>query len=115
MNDYQEGTGPHDWNGFCDHLENSLVRSTYLRLRHRLHGLYVLTVHQSKGREFDHVIIPWLSGKGEPSEHFPQKYDYNKFEDRRLLYVALTRARRQVTILYPEEDPSPFIQKWKLA
>jgi superfamily I DNA/RNA helicase len=108
-----------DWQEFCDHLEDRLVRSTYLRLRTQPRGLYILTVHQSKGREFDHIIIPWLSGKGEPCESrtgsvFPLPYDYEDFEDRRLLYVALTRARSHVTILYPEEDPSPFICRWRL-
>jgi len=117
----RESTGSRDWSGFCDHLEDGLVRSTYLRLRHPLKGLYILTVHQSKGREFDHIIIPWLSGKGEPwkdeydGRRMSLKYDYGKFGDRRLLYVALTRARRCVTILYPEEDPSPILQKWKLV
>jgi len=107
------------WQGFCDHLEDRLVRSAYLRLRTRPRGLHILTVHQSKGREFDHVIIPWLSGKGEPyggrtGGTFPLPYDYDGLEDRRLLYVALTRARSRVTIIYPEEDPSPFIHRWRL-
>ena len=95
------------------------MRSVYLRLRAKPRGLYILTVHQSKGREFDHIIIPWLSGEGEPyrtrsGKVFPLKYDHDKFEDRRLLYVALTRARSRVTIVYPDEDPSQFIGEWRL-
>jgi superfamily I DNA/RNA helicase len=116
---YSDSAHSQDWDNFCDHLEDRLVRSAFLRLRFSPRGLYILTVHQSKGREFDHVIIPWLSGKGEPcmdrvGRVFPLSYDYDGFEDRRLLYVALTRARRRVTVIYPEEDPSPFIARWQL-
>jgi superfamily I DNA/RNA helicase len=116
---YSDSTHGQDWGDFCDHLEDKLVRSAFLRLRSSPRGLYILTVHQSKGREFDHVVIPWLSGRGEPCMNrvgrvFPRKYDYDEFEDRRLLYVALTRARRRVTLIYPEEDPSLFIARWQL-
>jgi len=116
---YGGWTEEQDWNDFCDHLEDGLVRSAFLRLRSSPSGLCILTVHQSKGREFDHVIIPWLSARGEPCESqagrvFPRRYNYEKLEDRRLLYVALTRARRHVTVIYPEEDPSPFIARWQL-
>lgn len=109
-----------DWNDFCDHIEDRLIHSAFLRLRSSSRGLYILTVHQSKGREFDHVVIPWLSARGEPCKDrsgrvFPLRYSYDRIEDRRLLYVALTRARRRVSIIYPEEDPSPFIVRWQLA
>jgi superfamily I DNA/RNA helicase len=109
-----------DWCQFCDCLEDDLVRASYLRLRHPPSGLYISTIHQSKGREFDHVIIPWLAGKGEPhvndqGARYPVSYVFDHFEDRRLLYVAFTRARRHVTIIYPEADPSPFIKEWRLA
>ena len=78
-----------------------------------------MTVHQSKGREFDHVIIPWLSGSGEPSQQAggrkPRiRYDFNRLEDRKLLYVAITRAKNRVTLVYPDDDPSPFLRNWKL-
>jgi superfamily I DNA/RNA helicase len=114
------GTASRTWNQLCDYFEDDLVRASYLRLRHPPNGLYISTIHQSKGREFDHVIIPWLAGKGEPSEtenggRYPHSYDFDNFEDRRLLYVAFTRARHRVTIIYPKEDPSPFIHGWRLV
>lgn len=107
------------WQEFCNFLEDSIIRSSYNKLRSFSSGLYILTIHQSKGREFDHVIIPWLSEVGEPTKSgkrykFPRKFDYEVYEDRRLLYVAVTRAKRKVTILYPEESPSQFLKKWKL-
>lgn len=116
---YKSSSDKSEWQEFCDYLESSHLRASFLKLRSSTKGLYVLTVHQSKGREFDHVIIPWLSGSGEPNKthdgrRFPIKLDYNKLEDRKLLYVAITRARRQVTILYPQDDPSPFLKNWNL-
>ena len=100
------------WQDFCDHLENSHQRATFLKIRDQTSGLYILTIHQSKGREFDHVIIPWLSRRGEPNRF--ARLDYARLEDRKLLYVAISRAKRKVTILYPDDDPSPFLRNWKL-
>ncbi len=102
-------------------FESSILQSSYLFLKQKQKGIIVLNSHQAKGREFDHVIIPWLSSQGEPFFKGPDdkgnrylKYDYDKDEDRRLLYVAFTRAKKKITIIYPKNDPSPFLSKWKL-
>jgi len=117
---FESESSQEKWQEFCNYLESSHLRVSFLKVRIPPSGLYILTIHQSKGREFDHVIIPWLSGAGEPNKNkagkkFPLKLDYTKLEDRKLLYVAITRARRKVTILYPEEYPSPFLRYWKLV
>lgn len=52
-------------------------------------GLYLLTCHEAKGREFDMVILPYVS-----DEIFPDDDE----EQRQLLYVALTRARQRMLI-----------------
>jgi superfamily I DNA/RNA helicase len=103
-------------------FENCILQSSYLFLKHKQEGIIILNCHQAKGREFDHVIIPWLSNRGEPSfkgsannERRYYKYDYDKDEDRRLLYVAFTRAKKRITIVYPGNDPSHFLSKWKLV
>ncbi len=99
-------------------MERALIQANYLYLRRKPAGVYVLNVHQSKGREFDHVIIPLLSGTGEGihlgKERQFKPYDYWSDDDRRLLYVALSRARKRVTIMYPPDDPSEFLSRWKL-
>ncbi|MGE4572571.1 MAG: UvrD-helicase domain-containing protein [Candidatus Izemoplasmatales bacterium] len=82
--------------------------------------LLFYTIHGSKGLGFDNVII--LNGSDEvfgfPSqiEMDPLlklvKYDDNSYsyaEERRLFYVALTRTKNQVYILYPKTKPSEFV------
>jgi len=58
------------------------------------------TVHQAKGLEWDAVFIIWLAeGK------FPAAASYSDAaaleEERRLFYVAATRCRRELYLLYP--------------
>ena len=78
------------------------------------------TVHGSKGLESDFVIIPGvLTGTyGFPSTvaddpvlelAMPTPDTYPHAEERRLFYVALTRARRGVFILASQGQPSPFV------
>jgi superfamily I DNA/RNA helicase len=62
-------------------------------------GLYVMTAHQSKGKEFDAVIIADAS-----AQFWPDKDD-----NRLLFYVALTRATAHWTVVAPEGDASPFV------
>lgn len=78
------------------------------------------TVHGSKGLEADYVAIPDLSRGtyGFPSRiaddpilalATPTPENFEHAEERRLLYVALTRARRAATLITPANKPSPFI------
>ncbi|MCK6506076.1 RecQ family ATP-dependent DNA helicase [Myxococcota bacterium] len=57
-------------------------------------GVHLSTMHGAKGLEFDHVLI---LDEGSMQDH-P--------DERRLLYVALTRARRSLQLFSPRE-PSP--------
>ena len=81
-----------------------------------------MTVHASKGLEADHVVILRAdSGRmGFPSEIvddplldlvLPEPEQFDHAEERRLFYVALTRARKSVTILADREKPSVFIRE----
>ncbi|MDB5037185.1 MAG: hypothetical protein JWQ35_713 [Bacteriovoracaceae bacterium] len=89
-------------------------------------AISVLTAHASKGLEFDYVFIPSLVGRRFPSafrkntwlvpdalrkEAAPNKESHLE-EERRLFYVAMTRARERLTLTCIEKKgtkPSIFL------
>ena len=79
-----------------------------------------LTVHSAKGLEADNVIVINCDNGAFPStiEDDPMlelvlsgadSFEYA--EERRLFYVAITRAKKCSYVLYDYENPSPFIQE----
>ena len=80
------------------------------------------TAHGSKGRQADYVVVLNLcSGMyGFPSEMADDPVldlvlaapeGHPNAEERRLLYVAITRARRQAFLLADGDSPSPFVNE----
>lgn len=61
--------------------------------------LTMMTIHSAKGLEFKHVFLAGLE-----EELFPSKFSVNTIaeleEERRLFYVAITRAESSLTISY---------------
>jgi DNA helicase-2/ATP-dependent DNA helicase PcrA len=79
------------------------------------------TIHQAKGLEWDVVFIIWLVEGRFPSHKSLQDIEGEE-EERRLFYVAATRARDELYLTYPLWDygrgdlsplmqPSRFIQE----
>jgi DNA helicase-2/ATP-dependent DNA helicase PcrA len=58
------------------------------------------TIHQAKGLEFDVVFVIMLCDGLFPSER-SMKTDDGEEEERRLFYVAITRARNELYLSYP--------------
>jgi DNA helicase-2/ATP-dependent DNA helicase PcrA len=58
------------------------------------------TIHQAKGLEFDVVFIIMLCDGLFPSARSVKSFDGEE-EERRLFYVALTRARDELYLSYP--------------
>lgn len=78
------------------------------------------TVHSAKGLEADYVVIPGMATGtyGFPSNiaddpvlalAMPSSETFQHAEERRLFYVALTRARRGVILIAPPDRMSPFV------
>ncbi len=74
--------------------------------------IHALTAHGSKGLEFDRIYIPyatedaWIGRPKGASFVLPKKAsgEGDVRDIRRLFYVAITRARKHVTILSAEEE-----------
>ena len=77
----------------------------------------VTTLHRAKGLESEYVFVTWMNSKYMP---MPNR---DAHEERRVLYVALTRARQDVILMFHEifdsnehrrlrdEVMSPFLQE----
>ena len=85
-------------------------------------SIQFMTIHGSKGLEADHVVILRVTSDrmGLPSEIVddpvldmvmsePERFDHA--EERRLFYVALTRARKSVSILADQDKQSAFVRE----
>ena len=72
------------------------------------------TAHATKGLEFDHVVVIGMEvGRFPSARAVGQAEDPARAyeEERRLAYVAWTRARRSLTLLYDPAVPSPFLME----
>jgi DNA helicase II / ATP-dependent DNA helicase PcrA len=67
-------------------------------------ALVISTIHSAKGREWDAVFVPWLADGWVPMARATRSADEIE-EERRLFYVAVTRARHHLTLLYPITTP----------
>ena len=68
-------------------------------------------VANSKGKEFEHVIMPFIEAGEFPNPMF--RHD----EEENLFYVGATRARLRLTMITPADPAkrSPFIARMKIA
>ena len=74
--------------------------------RNAANGIYVGTVHSSKGREWKSVIIPLVNEGVFPSDRCDLE------EERRVLYVGLTRAKQGAVVMCSK--PSRFVEELNL-
>ncbi|MCI8528070.1 MAG: ATP-dependent helicase [Lachnospiraceae bacterium] len=65
---------------------------------HGKNSVHLLTVHGSKGLEFDKVWIPDCNEKNFPHGNMPDAESVE--EERRIFYVAMTRAKKSLELFY---------------
>ena len=89
------------YEGAREIVRRAIDRATLLSVRTDPRGVILMTMHKSKGKEFDGVVLvegahvsPFLNAGRETSPYY---------ESRRLLRVGITRARHRVVILRPND------------
>jgi superfamily I DNA/RNA helicase len=102
--------------GFLDRL--SLVSDTDY-LNRQIDRVVILTVHSAKGLEFPYVFIYGMNDGQFPSRRACE--EGGEEEERRLCYVAITRAQREIIVSFCEKkmrykeelalEPSRFLRE----
>ena len=92
-----------------DFLEQYQLKDSHLELeKKRPDTITLITGHASKGLEWDNVLIADFNEQAFPSKMALR--EGNLEEERRLAYVAFTRARNLLLVFHdPEKVPSRFI------
>jgi DNA helicase-2/ATP-dependent DNA helicase PcrA len=80
-------------------MENAALASDQDELKETTDAVRLMTVHAAKGLEFAHVFIVGLEDGLFPYER-DESTEADKEEERRLMYVALTRAQKKVFLSY---------------
>jgi DNA helicase II / ATP-dependent DNA helicase PcrA len=70
-------------------------------------GVHLLTLHRAKGLEFDAVFLPRVEEKELPCKQ-AMRVPGQLAEERRLLYVGITRAKRHLALTWAGK-PSRFL------
>ena len=114
--DYQKGS-PQGLQGFLD--EVSLDREREEEREESARGVTLITLHAAKGLEFPHVFLVGVEDGLVPHER--SKAEGTVDEERRLLYVGITRAMRSLVITWCRGRrkfgsavhcrPSPFLRE----
>lgn len=107
------------------HLEPSNLST--VRREHRHLRIGYRTVHAAKGLEADYVIVLGMTAR--PPYSFPSEIEddpvlglvlpaeagFRHAEERRIFYVALTRARKHVYLITDRAQMSPFVTELRQA
>lgn len=80
----------------------SLSNSELDRIIEKKPRIPIITVHQSKGAEFDYVFVAGLQEYTFPS--YPAIKENHMAEEQRAFYVAMTRAKKQLFLSWSKAD-----------
>ncbi len=90
--------------GLADHRHSHIVGD----------GVLLGTVYAAKGLEFAHVIVlggGWKKGSAHPASVGQRN---RSEEERRLYYVAMTRARETLALMDRQDDPLPYVRELEM-
>jgi DNA helicase-2/ATP-dependent DNA helicase PcrA len=97
--------------GAREALDSALAQEQLLSAGEELHGIHVMNMHKCKGKQFDAVVLyrqqhhsPFV-WRNEAAPHAAS---------RRLLHMAITRAKSHVLILDEVFSKCPIIDEYKL-
>jgi DNA helicase-2/ATP-dependent DNA helicase PcrA len=97
IQNYEKSVDPAVLSGYLDKI--CLMSSDEEPRDESGNGVRIMTIHSAKGLEFPFVLLPGLE-----EEFLPHKRSIESAEalceERRLFYVAITRAQRQLVISY---------------
>jgi DNA helicase II / ATP-dependent DNA helicase PcrA len=90
------------WTAMCRGADHARAMREKVREIARAESLETSTIHAAKGKEWDHVFVVGLADGQLPLylSRSPAALD----EERRLLYVAITRAKKTVSLYYAPVD-----------
>lgn len=102
-----------EWLEIVTHMEDTIKQA---QARKEENAVQLMTMHGSKGLEFPIVIIPDLNEGVIPYKKAVTEEQLE--EERRMLYVAMTRAKEKLFLFYVKEEnelgmslPSRFLQE----
>lgn len=86
------------WEPICRGSANAKALRSVIRAMN-LGAVTTSTIHAAKGREWDHVFVVGMA-EGQLPLYLARRDEQMLAEERRLLYVAVTRARESVRLYY---------------
>lgn len=84
--------------GIMHFLDDAALAADQDSLETQQTSVKLMTIHAAKGLEFEHVFLVGLEQGVFPSDHGNEQRDDE--EERRLMYVAITRARKELHLSY---------------
>lgn len=90
-----------EWFAYMEQYKRELEEQFRRRSDGDTDAVQILTMHESKGLEYDEVYIPDANEGVVP--HNKAVLDADVEEERRMFYVAMTRARKKLHVFYSRE------------
>ena len=106
-----------DWKKHIEEYSEALKKKT-AEHKEKESGVGLLTFHSAKGMEFDTVFI--IDASEDYTPYWQAAKSAEIEEERRMFYVALTRAKKRLFVLHADDrfgkkrEPSRFIREAKL-